>query len=234
MLVGRGVPPPLLAYGGGIRDRGRQQGDARRVAVRGPACRLAVPSASVPAVGADAPEDPAAQGLLQCSAVEAPDLAEVRRSFEGAAAPALPFLGASATGWQRRTNWSRDPYARGAYSCFRPGQLTRFAELMWIEEDGIATQIPAAGSLIFAGEHLSDAFPGYMEGGLQTGRLAARPCLPRSLPGTHAFPNFTRAEPQRSHSSAELMVPAPYLVDNHAALRFALPRSNLGKISAPS
>lgn len=116
-------------------------------------------------------------GGAQCDAVDAPDLAEVRRAFEKAAAPALPYLGASATGWQRRTNWSRDPYARGAYSCFRPGQLTRFAELMWIEEKGIATQIPAAGSLIFAGEHLSDAFPGYMEGGLQTGRLAAQAVL---------------------------------------------------------
>jgi monoamine oxidase len=113
-------------------------------------------------------------GGAQCDAVDAPDLAEVRRAFELAAAPAVPALGASATGWQRRTNWSRDPFARGAYSCFRPGQLTRFAELMWVEENGSAIQTPAAGSLIFAGEHLSDAFPGYMEGGLQTGRLAAQ------------------------------------------------------------
>lgn len=113
-------------------------------------------------------------GGAQCDAVNAPDLAEVRRAFEEAAAPALPELEASATGWQRRTNWSRDPYARGAYSCFRPGQLTRFAELMWVEENGSAIQTPAAGSLIFAGEHLSDAFPGYMEGALQTGRLAAQ------------------------------------------------------------
>ena len=113
-------------------------------------------------------------GGAQCDAVDAPDLAEVRRNFEDAAAPAIPALGESASGWQRRTNWSRDPYARGAYSCFRPGQLTRFAELMWVEEKGAAIQIPAAGSLVFAGEHLSDAFPGYMEGGLQTGRLAAQ------------------------------------------------------------
>lgn len=113
-------------------------------------------------------------GGAQCDAVDAPDLSEVRRTFEDATQPAVPALGASATGWQRRTNWSRDPYARGAYSCFRPGQLTRFAELMWVEENGSAIQTPAAGSLVFAGEHLSDAFPGYMEGGLQTGRLAAQ------------------------------------------------------------
>ncbi|MDB5726656.1 MAG: hypothetical protein JWQ16_3410 [Novosphingobium sp.] len=113
-------------------------------------------------------------GGAQCAAVDAPDLAEVRRAFEEAAAPGVPALGESATGWQRRTNWARDPYSRGAYSCFRPGQLTRFAELMWVEEHGAAVQTPAAGSLLFAGEHLSDAFPGYMEGALQTGRLAAQ------------------------------------------------------------
>jgi monoamine oxidase len=116
-------------------------------------------------------------GGAQCAAVAGTDMAGVRRAFEASAAPALPALADSATGWQRRTNWSRDPYARGAYSCFRPGQLTRFASLLWLEEAGLATQAPAVGPLVFAGEHLSDAFPGYMEGGLQTGRLAAQHVL---------------------------------------------------------
>lgn len=116
-------------------------------------------------------------GGAQCQALAGTDMTAVRRSFEAAAAPALGPIGEAATGWQRRTNWSRDPYARGAYSCFRPGQLTRFASLFWIEEDGQAMQTPAVGPLVFAGEHLSDAFPGYMEGGLQTGRLAAHHVL---------------------------------------------------------
>jgi monoamine oxidase len=116
-------------------------------------------------------------GGAQSAAVDTPDLAEVRRSFEAAARSALPALAASATGWQRRSNWSSDPYSRGACSAFRPGHLTRFASLMWVEARGVAIQIPTAGSLIFAGEHLSDAFPGSMEGGLQTGRLAAQAVL---------------------------------------------------------
>jgi hypothetical protein len=37
-----------------------------------------------------------------------------------------------------------------------------------------ANQIAGAGSILFAGEHLSDAFPGYMNGAAQTGRLAAQ------------------------------------------------------------
>jgi monoamine oxidase len=113
-------------------------------------------------------------GGAQCAASEAIDAASLRAMFEGEAALALPGLAAASSGWQRRTNWAADPYARGAYSCFRPGQLTRFASLFWIEEEGLATQQAAAGPLIFAGEHLSDAFPGYMNGAAQTGRLAAQ------------------------------------------------------------
>jgi monoamine oxidase len=97
----------------------------------------------------------------------------LRVSFEAAVKAALPALGDSATGWQRRTNWGQDVFTRGAYSCFRPGQLTRFAKLFWLEEDGELTQSSSVGPLVFAGEHLSDAWPGYMNGGAQTGRLAA-------------------------------------------------------------
>jgi monoamine oxidase len=31
-----------------------------------------------------------------------------------------------------------------------------------------------SGPIVLAGEHLSDAWPGYMNGGAQTGRLAAQ------------------------------------------------------------
>ncbi|MET0374568.1 MAG: FAD-dependent oxidoreductase, partial [Rhizorhabdus sp.] len=101
------------------------------------------------------------------------DPVALRGTFESAVRPALPNLGESAAGWQRTTNWGRDLFTRGAYSCFRPGQLARFASLLWLEEDGKATQVPEVGPLVFAGEHLSDAWPGYMNGGAQTGRLAA-------------------------------------------------------------
>src|SRR3569623_1623449 len=74
----------------------------------------------------------------------------------------------------RRTNWHLDPFSMGAYVNFRPGQLTKFAGLIWTETDGGASSPLSAGPVHFAGEHLSDAYPGYMNGGAQTGRLAAR------------------------------------------------------------
>ena len=113
--------------------------------------------------------------------------ADLRLAFEAAARPVLSGLGESATGWQRRTNWGQDVFTRGAYSCFRPGQLTRFARLFWVEEDGKATQSPSVGPIVFAGEHLSDAWPGYMNGGAQTGRLAGIEVL-QSLKVQHSAP----------------------------------------------
>lgn len=96
------------------------------------------------------------------------------RRAEAAIAPAVPGLKARTI---RRTAWCQDPYARGAYSTFKPGQLTRFAPHLWVEEDGGAKQRAAAGPIVFAGEHLSDAFPGFMNGAAQTGRLAAAAVL---------------------------------------------------------
>ena len=43
---------------------------------------------------------------------------------------------------------------------------------MTVEEKGSA-RASRAGPLLFAGEFLSDAFPGYMNGAVQTGRIAA-------------------------------------------------------------
>ncbi|WP_174298268.1 flavin monoamine oxidase family protein, partial [Sphingomonas bacterium] len=73
----------------------------------------------------------------------------------------------------RRTAWHGDPMTRGGYINYRPGQLTRFAPLIWVEEHGRAARPVSSGLVHFAGEHLSDAFPGYMNGAAQTGRLAA-------------------------------------------------------------
>ncbi|THD36388.1 MAG: FAD-dependent oxidoreductase [Sphingomonas sp.] len=82
----------------------------------------------------------------------------------------------------RRTNWHLDPFSKGAYVNFRPGQLTKFADLIWTETDGIASQPLSAGPVHFAGEHLSDAYPGYMNGGAQTGRLAAQAVIAARAP----------------------------------------------------
>ncbi len=82
----------------------------------------------------------------------------------------------------RRTNWHLDPFSMGAYVNFRPGQLTKFADLIWTETDGIASSPLSAGPVHFAGEHLSDAYPGYMNGGAQTGRLAAQSVIAARAP----------------------------------------------------
>jgi monoamine oxidase len=116
-------------------------------------------------------------GGAQCAAAAKHDAATLRRDFETVVAPAVPGLTQAATIWQRRTNWTGDRFSRGAYSCFKPGQLTRYAQLFWLEEQGKAVQSPVVGPLVFAGEHLSDAWPGYMNGGAQTGRLAAQAML---------------------------------------------------------
>lgn len=82
---------------------------------------------------------------------------------------------AVAGGVVRRTNWCNDALTLGAYTNSAPGQLTRFGPLFWVESD-IASerQQAVAGRLIFAGEHVSDAWVGFMNGGAQTGRLAAQ------------------------------------------------------------
>ena len=122
-------------------------------------------------------------GGAQCAAADKLDAGALRHGFESQAAPAVPGFGEAATPWQRRTHWGRDRFARGGYSCFRPGQLTRFSSLFWLEEDGKATQSAVVGPLVFAGEHLSDAWPGYMNGGAQTGRLAAAAVLGQAVLG---------------------------------------------------
>ncbi|TMJ18636.1 MAG: amine oxidase [Alphaproteobacteria bacterium] len=110
--------------------------------------------------------DAAAQGVSMA------DLADRFSTAARRVVPALP----RPNGRVRRTRWCDDPLTKGAYINYRPGQLSRFATLFAIEEDG-SVQVPQAGPLLFAGEWLSDAFPGYMEGAVQTGRIAAEAAL---------------------------------------------------------
>jgi monoamine oxidase len=72
-----------------------------------------------------------------------------------------------------RTRWAQQRFTGGAYVSYKPGQLTRFAEFFWIEsDDPEERQAVNFGNLIFAGEQLSEAFYGFMNGGAETGRLA--------------------------------------------------------------
>jgi homoserine O-acetyltransferase len=100
------------------------------------------------------------------AASEAPS--ELARRFAASAAPAIPGLIEAATGPFTRTNWHAQALTLGAYCNYAPGQLTRFSKLLCVEDKG-GNQVPHAGRIWFAGEHLSDAFPGYMNGAAQTG-----------------------------------------------------------------
>ena len=85
---------------------------------------------------------------------------------------------AASTGQFIRSGWTKSRFTTGGYVNYQPGQLTKFGGLFWIESDNPDEQQQVnVGNLIFAGEHLSDAFYGFMNGGAQTGRLAAQLAL---------------------------------------------------------
>jgi monoamine oxidase len=62
--------------------------------------------------------------------------------------------------------WSTDPWARGAFALYRPGQMTELLPALAASEDGMH----------FAGEHTSP-WTGWMEGALESGERAAREVL---------------------------------------------------------
>jgi monoamine oxidase len=59
-------------------------------------------------------------------------------------------------------DWTADPWARGGYCAFEPGQMDRWLGIIPLPED----------RLHFAGDHTS-ALPGWMEGALESGHRAA-------------------------------------------------------------
>jgi len=90
----------------------------------------------------------------------------------------LPGLRSAATDRYACTAWTANPLARGAYTNYQPGQITTFGDLRWSEpEDLSASREVRFDNLVFAGEHLSEAYFGYMNGAAQTGRLAAQSVL---------------------------------------------------------
>ncbi len=59
--------------------------------------------------------------------------------------------------------WPRDPWTRGSYAAFAPGQMTRF----WV---GLGR---AEGDVHFAGEATSTYSQGYLNGGVESGDRTA-------------------------------------------------------------
>lgn len=99
----------------------------------------------------------------------------------------IPGAENAANGQFLRTAWTVDPFSLGSYSNFRPGQLTEFANFFYIEsDDPEERQDVRVGNLLFAGEQVSDAFYGFMNGGAETGRLAAESII-REVVGPEAI-----------------------------------------------
>jgi monoamine oxidase len=87
--------------------------------------------------------------------------------------------GVSAT-WNGRATLSapvNDPYRKGSYACYLVGQIVKFG--------GVEGE--AEGRCLFAGEHTSQDFQGFMEGAATEGRRAGRDALKAvvSLRGKH-------------------------------------------------
>lgn len=66
-----------------------------------------------------------------------------------------------------RSIWSTNPYVFGSYSCYLPGQWTRFG----------GAEIERIGNIWFAGEHCSIGSQGYMDGACETAERTARSLL---------------------------------------------------------
>jgi hypothetical protein len=61
-------------------------------------------------------------------------------------------------------SWVDDPWVRGSYAGFGPGQYTNFWGFLGLRE----------GPVHFAGEHTSTFSQGYLNGGVESGERAAR------------------------------------------------------------
>ncbi len=66
-------------------------------------------------------------------------------------------------------NWRENPLAKGSYTCPRPGQYTTLM--------GAAGEPELDGRLLFAGEHCSVDWAGFMNGAAQSGGMVAKQIL---------------------------------------------------------
>jgi monoamine oxidase len=63
--------------------------------------------------------------------------------------------------------WATNPLVMGSYSCYKVGQWTTIS----------GYEAEPVGNIFFCGEHTSEDFQGFMNGGAKTGRLAAEAVL---------------------------------------------------------
>ena len=60
-------------------------------------------------------------------------------------------------------DWEADPFARGTWTVFRPGQIMRYETALRARE----------GRLVFAGAHTALLWPGFIDGAVESGLRAA-------------------------------------------------------------
>jgi monoamine oxidase len=102
-------------------------------------------------------------------------VASLERVFPGVAA-------ARQGAREARMHWPSHPWVRGSYACFRPGDWSTLRGAMG----------EAEGGLHFAGEHCALETQGFMEGGCESGEIAAREVLARRGLTRFPFPRLRR------------------------------------------
>src|SRR5262249_35700155 len=73
---------------------------------------------------------------------------------------------------QASMRWQMQPFAKGSYACAAPGQNTTIM--------GAAQFTELGGRLLFAGEHTSAKYQGFMNGSIETALTAVNSILGRA------------------------------------------------------
>jgi monoamine oxidase len=89
------------------------------------------------------------------------------RQFLAQLEPVLPGVSAQWDGNVTVDHWPSQPWARGSYSYYKPGQYTAFG----------AAEEEVSGACHFAGEHTTQDFQGYLQGAVFSGQRAAAEVL---------------------------------------------------------
>lgn len=108
-----------------------------------------------------------AGGLIADGAHAPTAAAEVERnlaSLTQGGRTRLPGLAAGFSGRAFTDHWVADPWTRGSYAAFLPGQFTKYYGYAGRPE----------GAIHFAGEHTATANQGYLEGAVESGVRCAR------------------------------------------------------------
>jgi monoamine oxidase len=92
---------------------------------------------------------------------------QVEQNFLPWIEPVLPGATAQWNGRATRDYWTGYQWTKGSYSYWKAGQYTRFS----------GAEKEASGNCHFCGEHTSQDFQGYLQGGVETGQRAASEIL---------------------------------------------------------